>query len=66
MPKQTNKNHFSPTLANKRWASELSEWKVKRYYFCEQRKKVVEQKKRLVIKAGDLKKTYIRKTLKID
>lgn len=56
MPKQTNKNHFSPTLANKRWASERSEWKVKRYYFCEQRKKVVEQKKDIGYKGWGFEK----------
>jgi hypothetical protein len=45
VPKQTNKNHYSPTLANKRWTNESSGWKFRRYYRCPHQNKVVEQKR---------------------
>lgn len=45
MVNKTNKNHFSPILANKRWTDEGSDWQFKKYYFCENRGMVVESKR---------------------
>ncbi|WP_217522095.1 DUF4238 domain-containing protein [Vibrio metschnikovii] len=43
--KKTNKNHFSPVLANRHWTSETEGWSYKRYYYCNSRKCVVESKR---------------------
>lgn len=47
MTQVTNKNHFSPVMANKRWTNEEHCWKFKQYYYCENRRKVVEAKRKV-------------------
>lgn len=37
-----NRNHYSPVFANKRWTDDYYENKFKRFYFCENRNRVVE------------------------
>ena len=41
----TNKNHFSPVLANKYWTNQESGWSYKYYYFCKHRGKVIDSHK---------------------
>jgi hypothetical protein len=45
MSKKTNKNHFSPVLANKYWTDEESGWAYKYYYYCKHRGVVVDSHK---------------------
>jgi hypothetical protein len=43
--KVTNRNHFSPVLANKYWTNEEAGWSYKYYYFCKHRGKVIDSHK---------------------
>lgn len=45
MKKLTNRNHFSPVFSNSYWTSEESGWHYSYYYYCKNRKKVVEANK---------------------
>lgn len=39
------KNHYSPIFANKRWTNETHDHKFKRFYFCDQRKEIIEARR---------------------
>lgn len=45
MPKNTNKNHFSPVFANKHWTNKEEGWQYKYYYYCKNRKQVIDAHK---------------------
>jgi hypothetical protein len=45
MSKKTNKNHFSPVLANKYWTNESAGWAYKYFYYCKHRKCVIDSYK---------------------